>query len=273
MPVTAICNDIGGKAPDWVQVLPGGPDIKGIDGRSWIMRNPNAIIYAFEKMKVPMVIDYEHGQEVKAPNGEEAPAAGWIEKLELRDGQIWAKVDWTKKAADAINNREYRFLSPAFSYDQNSKEIISLSSVGLTNKPNLVMQALNNRNSTDEKSWEDISKALGVKVNSSSDVLDALNNRDSDELSKKAEELVDGYISDAVFAPSQRACLIAMCKLQGIDAFNSFAIANTGFSYLKERIVHKEKTTSSKLTESQIAVCRQVGVSEEQFLNSLNKGV
>ena len=275
MPVTVLCNAIGEKAPEWVQVLPAGPNIKGLDGRSWLFRNPKMIIHAFEKMKVPMVIDYEHGQELKAPNGEEAPAAGWIEKLEERNGgEIWAKVDWTKKAEQSINSREYRFLSPAFLSDTISKEIISLSSVGLTNKPNLVMQSLNSRElESNSNSWSEVSKALGVQVNSNEELVEALNSRAEKESLSQSIALVDKYISNATFAPSQRDFLIETCRSQGVDAFEQFAIANKGFSYLNEKPSTPSKKTSSSLTETQLAVCRQVGVSEEQFLKSLNKEV
>ncbi|MEF1256939.1 phage protease [Vibrio sp. M260112] len=273
MPVTAICSEIGAKAPEWVQVLPSGPDIKGLDGRSWLMRNPQVVIHAFKNAKIPMVIDYEHGQVLKAPNGDMAPAAGWIEDLEIRDGQIWAKVDWTRKAAEAINNREYRFLSPAFSYDNETKEILGLSSVGLTNNPNLVMQALNSKSAhvESERDWSAVSKALGTNINSQDDLLNALNSRNASEELSKAEQVVDKYISEAVFVPSQRDFLIATCRTQGIDKFEAFASVNTGFSHLARETTFKPLERTSKLSATQLAVCRNVGVTEQQFLNIQKK--
>ncbi|AZQ10120.1 phage protease [Shewanella khirikhana] len=271
MGVVALCNEIGEIAPEWVQVLPGGPDIKGLDGRSWIMRDPKAVIHAFNEMKVPMVIDYEHGQEIKAPKGEEAPAAGWVEQLEIRNGEIWAKVDWTKKASNSISSREYRFLSPAFHYNSDN-EIIALSSVGLTNKPNLVMQALNSRK--DEK-WSKYSKALGKEVSSDEELLSALNARDLDVKQKEAEQIVDGFISDAVFAPSQRDFLIACCRSQGVESFTEFASNTSGLSYLnKEVSINRSKDKAQDgLNDVQVAVCRNVGVSPERFLNIKKKEV
>jgi len=275
MPVTAICSDIGGIAPEWVQVLPSGPDIKGLDGRSWLLRNPQAIVHAFKNAQIPMVIDYEHGQELKAPNGEEAPAAGWVEDLEVRDGQVWAKVDWTRKASEAINSKEYRFLSPAFQYDESSKEIIGLSSVGLTNKPNLVMKALNSQNSTteDKANWDEVSKALGVNVHSQDDLLSALNNRHLNEEVNKSIEVVDKYIGSAVFAPSQRDFLIATCQAQGVESFEKFALASTGFTYLTRSTNQPKEPSTNKLSATQLAVCRNVGITEQQFLNIKNKEV
>lgn len=274
MSVMALCSEIGEIAPEWVQVLPSGPFIKGVDGRSWTMRDPKLIIEAFEQSNIPMVIDYEHGQELKAPKGEEAPAAGWIDKLEVRDGEIWARVDWTEKASKSINSREYRFLSPAFGFN-SEKEIIYMSSVGLTNKPNLVMQALNNRQEESSDKWSRISIALGKNVDSDDGLISALNSNHSAAKKEEAESVVDKFISNAVFTPAQKDFLVACCRSQGVDEFEKFASNTVGLTYLnKEK--HVTKSTKSNvhgLSDLQIAVCRSVGVSPEQFLSVKNKEV
>ncbi len=100
--------------------------------------------------ELPLHVDYEHASEVRAPKGEEAPAAGWIDKLEVRDGRIWAHVDWTPRASAMIAEREYRFISPTFWFDSNTLRIVGLVSVALTNRPNLTMTALNRADADDE---------------------------------------------------------------------------------------------------------------------------
>ena len=145
---TSSCKSIAlnfaaaGEVPEWVEVLPAGPEITGRDGRYWIMSDPHAVVLASE---LPLHVDYEHASELRAPNGEPAPAAGWIDKLEVRDGAIWAHVEWTPKARAMIADREYRFLSPTFWHDIETYRIFSLVSVALTNRPNLSMTALNAR--------------------------------------------------------------------------------------------------------------------------------
>lgn len=274
MSLMSLCSEIGEIAPEWVQVLPSGPFIKGVDGRNWTMRDPKLIVDAFELNDLPMVIDYEHGQEIKAPKGEEAPAAGWIDKLEVRDGQVWARVDWTEKAAKAINSREYRFLSPAFVFNSD-KEIINMSSVGLTNKPNLVMQALNNRQDDNEDRWDVISIALGRTVKSDEELISALNSNHSASKMEEVIKVVDSFISKAVFVPAQRNFLIACCRTQGVEEFEKFASNTVGLTYLNKdkRIPQSPKNISHGLSDLQIAVCRSVGVSHEQFLNVKNKEV
>lgn len=68
-------------------------------------------------------VDYDHlSMDPKVPgNGK---AAGWMRKLELRDGgeTLWAQVDWTDAAADDIRNGAYKFISPSFVKDHTHKD-------------------------------------------------------------------------------------------------------------------------------------------------------
>lgn len=134
---------LDGTIPEWIQLLPAGPTIQGTDGRAWTLTDPADLITAFQRRSTPLVVDWEHSSEHRAPQGLEAPAAGWIHRLELRGGAVWGNVSWTPKAAQQIQAREYRFLSPVFMHEKDSGRIVRLSSVALTNQPNLAMTALN----------------------------------------------------------------------------------------------------------------------------------
>lgn len=46
-------------------------------------------------------------------------------------------MDWTEKAAGFIAAKEYRYLSPVFSYDKQTGEVLDLIHVALTNYPAL----------------------------------------------------------------------------------------------------------------------------------------
>jgi phage I-like protein len=89
------------------------------------------------------VVDTEHSTQIKAPKGEPAPAAGWIKALEARNGAIWGRADWTPAGAASVANREYRYISPVFAYEPATGRIAQLLSIGLTNRPNLRLAALN----------------------------------------------------------------------------------------------------------------------------------
>ncbi|GAP66271.1 Mu-like prophage I protein [Mizugakiibacter sediminis] len=138
-----------GAAPTWVELIPAGPDVVGRDGRRWTFdpAAADAVLAAFAQRGIDLLIDWEHASETRAPNGLEAPAAGWTQQLELRDGNaLWGRVEWTPRAAQQIADREYRFLSPVFEYEPATGRIVRLVSAALTNKPNLPLKALNQEN-------------------------------------------------------------------------------------------------------------------------------
>lgn len=93
---------------------------------------------SFKQMKaqiaqrgVDLVIDYEH-QTLK---GVQAPAAGWVKELILRDGSIEARVEWTPAATQYLENKEYRYLSPVISVRKSDGKATGLHSLALTNTP------------------------------------------------------------------------------------------------------------------------------------------
>lgn len=90
------------------------------------------IIEEFNSRRRDLVIDYEH-QTLK---GGEAPAAGWIEKLEKTTEGLVAKVKyWTDKAAALLKAHEYRYVSPVLLFSRRVKSVSAIHSVALTNHP------------------------------------------------------------------------------------------------------------------------------------------
>ncbi|MDT4829069.1 Mu-like prophage I protein [compost metagenome] len=132
-----------------IQLFPTGP-FRARDGRPkdvraghWYIDAQVAarLIAKVSARATDLVIDYEHQTLNSTENGLPAPAAAWFKgaSLEWRDGQglFATAVDWTEKGASFIAAREYRYLSPVFSYDQASGEVLDLHHVGLTNYPAL----------------------------------------------------------------------------------------------------------------------------------------
>ncbi|HHL7164620.1 TPA: phage protease, partial [Escherichia coli] len=111
------------------------------DGRTWINRNPHEVVARSSDIKIP--VDIEHATEIKGPRGEDAPAYGWVEELRVTDSStIEGRVVWSESARWMLSERRYRYYSPAFFFDADGA-VTRLSSVGLTNKPNLDFPALN----------------------------------------------------------------------------------------------------------------------------------
>jgi phage I-like protein len=135
--------------PEWVELIPSG-QVVGRDGRSWSNSNPQGIIDAFNSLGMDLPVDIEHATELKAPRGEAAPAAGWIKALENRTGSIWGRVEWNPTGRELVGGKQYRYLSPVILYQKDSGLIAGLTSVALTNRPNLNLQALNHQTGSAE---------------------------------------------------------------------------------------------------------------------------
>lgn len=120
-----------GKTPEIISVLPMGHVVssKGefdVDTESFeLMKEKIA------KHGVDIVVDYEH----QTLEGVQAPAAGWVKDLILGDGNIEARIDWTPKAREYLENREYRYISPVITVRKSDGKAVGLHSIALTNTP------------------------------------------------------------------------------------------------------------------------------------------
>ncbi|TAK63652.1 MAG: hypothetical protein EPO24_04070 [Bacteroidetes bacterium] len=140
--------DLGGKVPTEFQLLlPGKWD--GYNDPAQGMRSfevqpahiAAAVKYNNERKarspKRDLVVDYEHA----TLKGGEAPAAGWIGNLVVRDNILFATdVRWTPKATKHIEEGEYRYISPVFAFDVADKvsgKLVPMAvfNAALTNEP------------------------------------------------------------------------------------------------------------------------------------------
>lgn len=141
----AACNamlPVSGDSTITIQVTPSGY-FRSNDGRpekvpAWFIDAAVAsrVISAFNNKSTDVVIDYEHQTLHKETNGKEAPAAAWYRSLEWREGEgLFATVELTSRARDAIAAKEYRYFSPVFSYDAQTGEVKDILMGALTNTP------------------------------------------------------------------------------------------------------------------------------------------
>jgi len=119
------------EAQDEIKILPLGTvhSQKGdfvVDDESF-----NLINRHFENRGLDLVIDYEH-QTLKDV---QAPAGGWIKKLVKTKDAIAAQVEWTAKAKQYLENKEYKYLSPVVICRKRDGKAVALHSVALTNTP------------------------------------------------------------------------------------------------------------------------------------------
>ncbi|WP_435100821.1 phage protease [Arhodomonas sp. AD133] len=165
-----------GTLPEWLELVPAGR-VTGRDGRGWINDRPDQVVADSLGDGRDLPIDWEHATELRAPEGDPAPAAGWIVALANREGAVYGRVDWTPRGAESVRNREYRYISPVFLFERESSRVVRLTSAGLTNTPNLYIAALNRGEPRHPEHHhqegamlpEAIRKALGLSENATED--------------------------------------------------------------------------------------------------------
>jgi hypothetical protein len=126
-------------AQSWVQLAVAGSFVSKRYGEFAITPDDLRMMAANFRPNVTP-IDYDHlTQDPQRPF--DGIAAGWFQRVELRDGggTLWGEVSWTPKAAEAIKNREYQFISPSFVKDYTTptgdKIGTKLLGAALTNMP------------------------------------------------------------------------------------------------------------------------------------------
>jgi len=128
--------------PSRVQILRSGTFNHRRFGQFTIDRSVMENIVAnFEPDRVPM--DYNHGSLSENPDS--SRAAGWVKSLEIADGNnnscsLFANVEFTPKAREHIENDEFRYISPEFTFHFSHPESgedkgAKLVAVALTNRP------------------------------------------------------------------------------------------------------------------------------------------
>lgn len=151
-------------APEVIPVLPLGHVVsqKGefdVDEESF-----RAMKAQIARRGVDLVVDYEH-QTLK---GVQAPAAGWVKELILRDGGIAARVEWTPAATEYLQNKEYRYLSPVITVRKLDGKATGLHSLALTNTPAIegmtpIVNSLNFEGGQENMEFiQQIAKLLGL---------------------------------------------------------------------------------------------------------------
>lgn len=162
---TSILSSLGadGKAPEWIMLFPAGA-ISAQDGRQWVNDDPAAIVSSSLGAGVDLPVDWEHAADHKAPLGEQAPAAGWIDQLEDRAGALWAHVTWTDAGRASIETKSYRYVSPSFMHD-TAGHVRRLLGAGLVNRPAITsLPALAGAETTESTMDKAVLEALGLTV-------------------------------------------------------------------------------------------------------------
>lgn len=300
----------------WLPMVPAGI-FKGDDGREWTNNNPDDIVARFSAKGQKRPFDIEHSTYMLAPKGKPAPAIGWIMELKNDNGQVMGRVEFNKKGQHILEEEEYAYYSPTFTYDSNGF-VTSVTSAGLTNEPNLDLPALNRSENQEDKTMplpkavadalalaenateQDAVAAIGALKSSEQVALNrasqpdltkfvpidthkvALNRAETAEAAVKAvqdretESLVDAAIAAGKVAPANKEMYLALCRSEGgLEHFEKFAEGAVKIVSDKPIKTPVQQQSEKPLEEHEIAMCRKLHISEDDFLKSklaLNKG-
>lgn len=296
----AIALNAEGAAPEWVMLWPQGKLVVGRDKRSFVIHDPEAIIAATNP-RLPLLVDYEHDFEFRKP-GDKTPAAGWITELEVRDGAIWGRVEWTSAAANAIADKQYRFHSPVFFCRPKTDpmQVVAIGGAGLTHAPNLSFTALNSEQ--DPVMDKELAKALGLPENASvAEAVAAVNTlstpsptrymprADYDQALERAtnaekkladieaaqaqsaaEALVDKGIADRKIAPASRDHFLKLALNSRADVEALLAATPAIIPAGEDKGLAKGDPAgqSGALSPDEKAMCSQLGLTEDAFLKA-----
>lgn len=208
-------NATAGKLPTAIQLLPAGQLVQGRDGRSWTNPDPLAVINASMAI-APCPIDVNHSTDYRAPKGGPSPASGWITKIYLNDkGETWGDVEWNSDGSALVSDKKYRFISPVFSFDETTGQILAILRAALTNRPNLNLEALNQAQTApggspvkQEESMKKILAALGLPETATEDQALVALNAVQAKATATATNATTQAVDLTVYAP--RADVVAM---------------------------------------------------------------
>lgn len=134
--------ELPAEPPEWLHLVPVGSWVHWSGRELTIGAAETAeIVASFVRARIDLVVDYEHQTLNTLSNGQPAPAAGWIDRMEARADGVWGHVQsWTSAAIGFLSRREYRYLSPVIELDARDRVSgeslgMALSSVALTNNP------------------------------------------------------------------------------------------------------------------------------------------
>ena len=127
-----------GSAPSEFRVFKSGIN-EATKGRfNFDSKAAKTVIDRYKTMGRLIAIDYDHAQlRTNSDNPAQTGKAAGSCELELRSGELWAvNVNWTPSAKQAISEREWMFISPAFQKDKDNRPQWVLN-LAITNNPSL----------------------------------------------------------------------------------------------------------------------------------------
>ena len=226
----AFCSEIrleGGRAPEWVQLFPAGPQLKASDGRRWRLSDPGSVARRSDERRGgrDLPIDWEHAQDRRAPRGERADAAAWIKEFAVRDGALAARVEWTEAGRASVEGRSYRYISPSFGHaveigprgNLDGGDVTYVAGAGLVNRPAFDMPALAGEEVSVNEFLKKVLEALGLAGDAGEDkalaALAALKAERDEARSQAADPPADKFVPREMYSSALARAAAAESEL------------------------------------------------------------
>jgi len=279
--------------PEWIKVTPRGK-FTARDGRVFDV-DPELLAARFAKDGVDLPVDIDHATVKKALFGDEAPAVGWISKLEARADGLYGKVEWLEKGLRTLAARTHRYISPTLKHDDNGKAYW-LHSAALVAAPAASMPSVASAdlaNHQEKPMLKAIAAALGLSEDASeASCLSAVTNlkaridpavhqaaldqvktlsvdleaRNQADHKAKVDTLLEDALKAKKIVPAQRDQYAALCAtpegLVQVTALFATMTATLSASGLDDKQPGDKVAT---LSAEDREVIKMLGISEEEY--------
>lgn len=168
----------------------------------------------FDNAKVDIVIDLDHATVIEGTGD----AYGWIKSLEIKESELWGKVEWLDHGKELIKTKKYKYISPVFlpnTIEQKEGQNIgwTLHSAALTNRPfleDLGEIVANNKNQKEGEST--MTEEEKQKMKSLEDKVKDFEDKEKADADAKVEKEVDDAIAANKVNKDQKESLITLGK-------------------------------------------------------------
>jgi phage I-like protein len=293
--------------PEWIKIAPRGT-VTTRDGRNYRFEPETlAARFAADGVKVP--VDIDHAVALSAATGAGGTAVGWADELQARDDGLYARIDWLAPGIETLSARTRRYVSPAFKHTSDGTATW-IHSIALVAAPALSLPAIASAGApvtTKEASMKSIALALGLAETAdeaaclaaittlSAGKVDkavhdqALANlaaantqlaaataklaeRDQADHKAKVDAALEGALKDRKILPAQREQYAALCATSEGLAQVTALLAATPAGLQPSGLDDKKPASGGALSESDLATCAALGISEADFLKARDQG-
>lgn len=125
-----------GKAPTEFRLFTAGTVSTDKGDFVFDAKASKAVLAAWAEQGNELPIDYDHAMINPSTRPQDRVAAGWFTPEVRENGELWASnVRWTPDGEKAVASGGWRYTSPYFGYEVESKRVTKIVNVAITNLP------------------------------------------------------------------------------------------------------------------------------------------